>query len=158
MFKFIDQNKNEVHLVFEKNAFSVTPAHVLVICRYNNEWLLTKHAKRGLEFPGGKVEEGETVEEAGIREVLEETGGVASIKDYLGEYKVHDSKAGSFVKAILFAEIVEMENKNHYFETDGPVLLKGDLLSCLQSNDFSFIMKDEVVSAALVEAKQKELY
>ncbi|RWR05916.1 RNA deprotection pyrophosphohydrolase [Siminovitchia fortis] len=157
MLTFIDKNQNEVHLAFFRNAFSIKPGHVLVICRHKDEWLLTKHSTRGLEFPGGKVEKGETVEEAGMREVLEETGGTAVIKDYLGEYKVHDPK-GAFIKAILFAEILHLEEKETYFETDGPVLVKGNLLSRINEDEFSFIMKDEVVTAALKKAKEKRLY
>ncbi|MBD8007367.1 RNA deprotection pyrophosphohydrolase [Bacillus norwichensis] len=156
MFKFVDKNQNEVHLVFAINAFPIKPAHVLVICKYKDKWLLTKHAARGLEFPGGKVEKGETVEEAGIREVLEETGGNAVIKDYLGEYKVHDPK-GAFVKAVLVAEVHHLEKKDHYFETDGPVLIEGDLVSRLNEDGFSFIMQDEVVKAALNKVQEKAL-
>ena len=47
---------------------------MFVICRFYQQWLLTKHKIRGWEFPGGKKEEGETLEEAAIREVEEETG------------------------------------------------------------------------------------
>ncbi|RST76582.1 nucleoside triphosphatase YtkD [Siminovitchia acidinfaciens] len=157
MLKFFDVNQNEVHLAFKKNAFSIMPGHVLVICRYKNQWLLTKHAERGLEFPGGKVEKGESMEEAAIREVLEETGGIAEVKDYLGEYKVFDPK-NPFVKAILFAEVIQLEKKDTYFETNGPALLDGDLICRLHDDDFSFIMKDEVVAAALHKAMEMNLY
>ena len=48
--------------------------HVLVVLKYKDKWLLTQHSNRGIEFPGGKAEEGETIEEAAIRETIEETG------------------------------------------------------------------------------------
>ena len=35
-----------------------------------DQWLLTHHLRRGLEFPGGKVELGETPEEAAVREFM----------------------------------------------------------------------------------------
>ena len=48
--------------------------HVLVVLKHNGKWLLTRHSVRGVEFPGGKAEDGETIEEAVIRETIEETG------------------------------------------------------------------------------------
>ena len=41
----------------------------LVICRFFDQWLLTRHKERGWEFPGGKREPGETLEVAAFREV-----------------------------------------------------------------------------------------
>ena len=58
-----------------------------IILMSNNEVLLTK--RKGPPYkdfwclPGGKVEEGETVEHAVIREVLEETGLQVEIKEKL---------------------------------------------------------------------------
>ena len=59
LIKFRDYYNNEVHLSFKDHPFSEQPKHVLIICRYQGKWLLTRHKERGLEFPGGKVEEGE---------------------------------------------------------------------------------------------------
>ncbi|MGB3891587.1 MAG: nucleoside triphosphatase YtkD, partial [Priestia megaterium] len=56
MYTFKDAYHNQVFLSFEKNPFSKTPRHVWVVCRYENQCLLTNHSKRGLEFPGGKLE------------------------------------------------------------------------------------------------------
>ncbi|PKK86394.1 MAG: hypothetical protein CVT48_01235 [Thermoplasmata archaeon HGW-Thermoplasmata-1] len=47
---------------------------VVVILNEKGEFMLLKHRKRGWEFPGGKLEEGETPEKCAIREILEETG------------------------------------------------------------------------------------
>ncbi len=45
-----------------------------IITNEKNEILLIKGPKRGWEFPGGVVELNETIEDAIIREVKEETG------------------------------------------------------------------------------------
>ena len=53
--QYQDLNGYLCELSFERNTFSLKSRHVLVICRYQGEWVLTQHNERGLEFPGGKV-------------------------------------------------------------------------------------------------------
>lgn len=148
MYQFKDLNGYTVRMDFKQNAFSNSPKHVLVICQYGDQWLLTKHKKRGLEFPGGKVELGESLEAAAKREVYEETG--ASIKklSYIGEYEVKEQD-DSFVKAIFFAEIQEIQTRKHYFETEGPVVVGNDILTHRYGDAYSFIMKDSVIEKSL---------
>jgi 8-oxo-dGTP diphosphatase len=74
MKTFLDKNGNKVELSFSEHAFDEPARHVLVICQYEGEWLLTKHKMRGFEFPGGKMEAGESLEDTAYREVYEETG------------------------------------------------------------------------------------
>lgn len=144
MISFQDVYHNKVTLSFEKNPFSSEPKHVWVICRYEGRWLLTRHSDRGLEFPGGKVEQGEIAEEAAVREVAEETGGIIASLEYIGQYKVI-GKDKIIVKNIYFAEIESLQPRDDYMETYGPVLL--DELPDHIGNDkrFSFIMKDKVL-------------
>ena len=67
---------------------------------------------------------------------------------YLGEYEVTNEEE-SFVKAVYFAEIEEMRVKRDYFETNGPVLIGGDILDLRWQEQFSFIMKDQVIEKAV---------
>ncbi len=97
---FKDYYNNTVKLVIGKEAFSKQPKHVWVIARHKNQWLLTKHGDRGIEFPGGKVEDGEIAEEAAIREVKEETGGLVSELYFIGQYYV-DGKGGELLKTSI---------------------------------------------------------
>src|SRR5699024_4635809 len=75
--------------------------------RHRNRWLLTKHPTRGIEFPGGKVEEGERAETAAIREVLEETGGVVKTLEYIAQYNV-TGKKDKITKNVNFAHIWQL--------------------------------------------------
>ncbi|WP_453994283.1 RNA deprotection pyrophosphohydrolase [Bacillus nitroreducens] len=145
MIVFHDIYKNEVNLSFTPDPFSTKPKHVWVICRYRDQWLLTDHSERGLEFPGGKVEKGETPEAAAIREVMEETGAEVQEIEYIGQYKVI-GKGKTIIKNIYFAEISRLLDKTDYFETKGPVLLKEIPLNTIKSDRrYSFIMKDDVL-------------
>ncbi|WP_053218822.1 RNA deprotection pyrophosphohydrolase [Virgibacillus senegalensis] len=148
MLTFKDYYNNEVTLSFEDHPFSKNPKHVWVICRYENHWLLTKHKERGIEFPGGKVEEGETAEEAAVREVDEETGGVVDDLVYIGQYHVA-GKGGTIIKNIYFATIEKVIEKTTYYETEGPVWLEKLPERLKINSEYSFMMKDQVLPHSL---------
>lgn len=148
MEKFIDENGHTIQLSFTNNAFAIRPRHVLVICRFGERWLLTNHKKRGLEFPGGKLEPGESLEDAAQREVMEETGATIDSLQYIGEYQV-EGKDSAFVKTIFFGQVERLNKKDQYFETEGPVLIDGDILSQRWDDRYSFIMKDKVIELSI---------
>lgn len=155
-YRFTDYYHNKVFLSFEDHPFSTSPKHVITLCFYKGKWLLTNHKSRGLEFPGGKVEPGETAEEAAIREVFEETGGVVKDLNYVGQYRV-DGKREEVIKNVYFATIEELKKQPTYFETLGPVLLEKIPSDVRRNRDFSFIMKDGVVFYSLQYVKKKYL-
>lgn len=148
MYTFQDYYTNQVVLSFNDHPFSNNPGHVFVICRYENKWLLTKHSDRGLEFPGGKVEKGESTEMAAKREVMEETGGNVKDITYIGQYKVN-GKSETVIKNIYDAEIGLLEKQATYYETDGPVIKKELPANIKKDPLYSFIMKDEILPCAL---------
>ncbi len=153
---FKDIQGNEVHFQEEQGHFEREAGHVLVICRYKESWVLTKHTKRGLEFPGGKVEKNETPVQAAIREVYEETGGEAKKVIPIGEYKVFDP-AGSFIKAVFYADLTAITLKDDYMETDGPVMISNLPNDFQTSDQYSFIMKDPVILICLDKINQLHL-
>lgn len=143
-YTFKDYYHNEVELSFDKEPFSSLPKHVWVICKYKNQWLLTKHRTRGLEFPGGKVESGESAEDAAKREVWEETGGIVQELTYLAQYYV-DGKRDYIIKNVYFAKIESLQSREDYLETLGPVLLQEIPGDIKQNRQYSFMMKDDVL-------------
>ncbi|WP_404468782.1 RNA deprotection pyrophosphohydrolase [Sutcliffiella horikoshii] len=153
MYEFEDIYNNRVMLSFEDHPFSRDPKHVWVICRYQDQWLLTSHKNRGMEFPGGKVEDGETADQGAIREVKEETGGHVSQLKYIGQYKV-DGREKVIIKNVYFAVIDKLEKQSSYFETNGPVLMKEIPGNIRKDNRYSFIMKDDVLTHCLDKIKR----
>ncbi|WP_409270992.1 RNA deprotection pyrophosphohydrolase [Neobacillus sp. SCS-31] len=156
MKEFFDINGNKVVLSFCRDAFQEKQGHVLAICVHKGKWLLTKHGQRGLEFPGGKVEKGETLEEAARREVLEETGAVLDELHWIAEYRV-TSPGGSFVKAVFFGVVGDVKVLETYFETSGPQMVGGNLEELRFGEEYSFIMKDNVVGDCLKRVKELKL-
>ncbi|MEC5424886.1 nucleoside triphosphatase YtkD [Virgibacillus sp. C22-A2] len=152
MYIFRDYYNNQVKLSFDNHPFSDQPKHVWVICRYKDRWLLTKHKERGLEFPGGKVEEGETAKQAALREVKEETGGSVDNLHYVGQYFV-SGKSENVIKNVYYAKIDKLVQQKSYFETEGPVLLESIPENIKYNQQFSFIMKDEVLKHCMDHIK-----
>lgn len=153
MYTFQDFYDNNVRLSFEDHPFSTGPKHVWVICRYRGQWLLTEHKRRGLEFPGGKVEQDELPIDAAVREVNEETGALVSDIKYVGQYEVC-GKGGTIIKNVYFANIQSLEKKETYFETNGPVLLDTLPINVKEHPKYSFMMKDDVLVQSLEHIKK----
>lgn len=156
IYTFHDYYGNEVKLSFADHPFAKHPKHVWVICHYDGKWLLTKHVTRGIEFPGGKVEAGETPEEAAHREVMEETGATIQELHYVAQYHVA-GKGGTIIKNVYFAHIAEVLPQVTYYETEGPVLLAQLPENLQQDERFSFMMKDNVVQKTLQYIKKEFL-
>ncbi|ASI36128.1 MULTISPECIES: RNA deprotection pyrophosphohydrolase [Exiguobacterium] len=156
MIRFLDYYQNQVELSFDDHPFSTKPLHVWVIAVYEGKWLLTHHKQRGYEFPGGKVEPGETAEEAARREVMEETGGSIASLAYIGQYRV-EGRGDTIIKNIYFAEIESLVPHLAVDETDGAFLLD-DLPQRLDANrKYSFMMKDRVLPETLRVLAERRL-
>ncbi|UCZ52378.1 nucleoside triphosphatase YtkD [Bacillus shivajii] len=153
-YNFKDYYNNTVAFSTDDHPYSKTPKHVWVVSKYRGNWLLTIHPSRGLEFPGGKIEKGESAEEAAKREVFEETGGTVKELYYIGQYKV-DGKKETVIKNVYFAIIDNLITKNNYFETKGPKILKRLPKDIRSNHEYSFIMKDDVLPNSLQEIERR---
>jgi 8-oxo-dGTP diphosphatase len=150
---FKDAAGSTVQFLYEPHSFSEKIEHILVLCKYNHQWVLTAHKNRGWEFPGGKVEQGETLHEAALREVWEETGAIVESLTPIGEYKVIGD-GEFFIKKVFFGHIGKLEDKINYHETFGPILIdEGTLLKERFNPQYSFIMKDRVLELCIKKEK-----
>lgn len=145
--QYQDLNGYPCELSFETNTFSLKSRHVLVICRYQGKWVLTRHNERGLEFPGGKVEAGESIQEAAIREVYEETGARVKEVEWFAEYVVYSEKP--FCKTV-FVGVVDQVDPIRLLETQG-IIMQVELEL---DDTFSFLMKDAGMGKIIEKVKQ----
>ncbi|MGM9923120.1 MAG: RNA deprotection pyrophosphohydrolase [Bacillus sp. (in: firmicutes)] len=155
METFFDVNGNRVSFSDAFNPFSSAPDHVLVLLSSKQGWVFTLHKTRGLEFPGGKREEGETIEQAARREVWEETGAHLQELVYIGQYKV-EGEGRSFVKNVYFSRVDFFEWKEDYLETEGAVLME-ELPDDFSDESYSFIMRDKVITLCMERIKDLRL-
>ncbi|MFB4213276.1 NUDIX hydrolase [Shouchella sp. JSM 1781072] len=83
------------------------PKHIIsaatIILNEKNDILLIKGPKRGWEFPGGQVEEGESLTDAAIRETKEETGLDVEITKFCG---IFQNTRASICNTLYLANIV----------------------------------------------------
>lgn len=152
MFTFYDLNNNKVELSFNGPPFPMDPRHVLVLAQKDGKWLCAINEKRGVEFPGGKVEPGESLEEAAKREVYEET--FVHIRDLklFAHYIVHGHSP--FCKAVFTAKVEKIDPFLERYETTGRLFLA--LEEAINHPRASFYMKDEGMKKMLQEVKQVE--
>lgn len=143
MLTFKDALGTRVELTFDLREEMVPARHVLLLIQYQQKWLVTKHRTRGIEFPGGKAEKGETIEAAVKRETYEETGVVIDQLIQFAQYTVHSEQP--FGKAVFTAKVIEINVDAPLYETEGALWLTTDQLDACEA--LSFHMKDAGMAA-----------
>lgn len=152
IFTFIDKNGYKVVLKFDNKSFELEPKHVLILVQHNSKWLCTVHKERGIEFPGGKVEQGESLVAAAIREVYEETKVVIGDVQPFAHYIVYDDKP--FCKVVFTAKVKSIEPFVKEFETIDRLWLAEEEL--FNHQNLSFYMQDDGMKKMLQEVKHIE--
>ncbi|SDK00398.1 ADP-ribose pyrophosphatase YjhB, NUDIX family [Paenibacillus sp. ov031] len=80
------------------------PKHIVsaaaIVMNENNEILLVRGPRRGWEMPGGQVEEGESLQDAAVRETKEESGIDIEIIRFCG---IFQNVKGSIVNTLFLA-------------------------------------------------------
>ncbi|GEN33315.1 hypothetical protein ADA01nite_07750 [Aneurinibacillus danicus] len=120
-YYFYDRSGQFISLTFDRERFRTDAQHVLVWAfadEAGEKIVLTRHGNRGWEVPGGKVEMGETPEEAAHRELFEETGIRAAELHWIGQYIIYpESGKGLVVKNIYVGMARDWNDIPAGFET-----------------------------------------
>ncbi len=137
-------NPNEIKKDINKHNQKIKLTTMVKVINPNGDILVIDRKKKdwpGLTFPGGHVEENESIEECAIREVLEETGlKLKSIK-YINYIEWNDFGDGIRHVAMLFessdyeGKIISSEEGCCFF-----INIK-DMNNYLLSNDFDKILE-----------------
>lgn len=120
----------------------VLPTHIVaaggLIINDKNEILLVKNPRKGWEYPGGIVEEGETVPQGLIREIKEESGVDVDIINIVGIYSNTKKKKGyNGVEEV--PTIVNIDFICKY--------VSGELTTSDESSDVKWFSKEEALKA-----------
>lgn len=140
--EFIDATNQRVTLKFCAQHDVADGDHVLALPIYNRQLLMTDHQVRGIEFPGGKCEAGETSEDALHRELYEETGATIETFYYIAQYTVH-AQPTSFKKDVYVVIVKDIEKKSNYLETNGPITVSH--IDDIPDNKKSTLLSDEAI-------------
>lgn len=156
--KFKDRENDDVFLSFKDDNAVPNGDHVLVIPVYHNQLLFTKHKIRGVEFPGGKREKGESSEAACERELFEETGALIKTKEkhYIAQYRVARQNGKPFTKDVFMVDVDKLPIQEDYLETEGPRLF--DRLSDIPELDKSYLLKDAAILQCLEKVIELGFY
>ncbi|RIP34003.1 nucleoside triphosphatase YtkD [Staphylococcus gallinarum] len=154
--KFKDKENDNVYLTYKDDSDIPDGEHVLIIPSYQGKLLFTQHKVRGIEFPGGKVEPGETSLSAAQRELFEETGGVGEIYHYIAQYNVERTCGKSFTKDVFMVNVSDLEQQLDYHETNGPLCFND--VSEIPSDRMSFLLKDAAILQCLERVMEIGFY
>ena len=141
--EFLDKDNRRVTMSYKTNNDCPDGNHVLAIPLYKNQLLFTQHKMRGIEFTGGKVEEGEQSIQAIKRELFEETGGIPETIDYIAQYQVHTFDNSIFKKDVYIVKVKSFEEKSDYLETRGPLLF--DNINSIPLDKQSYLIQDNAI-------------
>ncbi|MFQ3802251.1 RNA deprotection pyrophosphohydrolase [Staphylococcus equorum] len=154
--KFKDSENDDVFLSYKNDENHADGNHVLIIPIYQAQLLFTNHKMRGIEFPGGKKELGESSEVAAARELFEETGATIKKCNYIAQYRVVRQNGLSFTKDVFMVVVKDVEQQQDYLETNGPLFYNN--VYDIPEERKSYLLKDAAILQCLERVMELGFY
>ncbi|KRG10488.1 RNA deprotection pyrophosphohydrolase [Staphylococcus sp. NAM3COL9] len=154
--KFKDSENDDVFLSYKNDGNRADGNHVLIIPVFQGQLLFTNHKLRGIEFPGGKKEVGESSEVAAARELFEETGATIKRCSYIAQYRVERQSGLSFTKDVFMVVVKDAKQQNDYLETNGPLFYNN--VSDIPEERKSYLLKDAAILQCLERVMELGFY
>lgn len=110
-FLAADIEGNRIQFFAQPLSAELVPSFALMIAVYDSKILVSNIAERGWCIPSGKIEQGESPENAAVRESVEEGFVKLSSAQYLGYYKLNSAEEVRFAPLFLaqIREVLEPE-------------------------------------------------
>jgi len=161
-----------VDVTIDPKEFSRPQAVLILVFDSQHKLLLVRHKVRGWELPGGKIMEGESPEDAAIRETVEESGILIHKEKIIPLAQYHLSNSDNSVstdqkyhcKTVFLASVSaysnlpNLETDARNFATVWPTK-NNDIGSFLKKitygDQYSVLLKDNVFSIMLTLAKNR---
>lgn len=118
---------------------------------YGNSALLLKKFNGDYVLPKGKIEKGETMEEAALREVYEEAGVRGAVIEYLGEinYSYRNIRKGRLIRKtvhwfLMSAEVINPKPQRSEGFIDAQLIPLEKAVEILKFDDERMMLEDAV--------------
>jgi 8-oxo-dGTP diphosphatase len=139
-------------VTFQPDLSSETPAWALVFPFYGDRVVLAQIPGRGWCIPSGRIEPGESAEEAARRETFEESGATLGRIAPLGTFTLTSRTTGEVRHGVAFlGDVMNLEDLPEGTESEGRLLMP------IEEVESAYFAWDVLLAAVFAHAEARRL-